>query len=107
MPTVVDTRGDGVITPVDRVDGALPTWLPCPACGYHTFEVVGDWDICPVCGWKSDPVQEAIHDDPTGANGISLIQARQNFEAFGAVSEEILTELDPEEKKKYPKSEPK
>ena len=45
--------------PVDSVEGELPTWLPCPACGYHTFEVVGDWDVCTVCGWNSDPVQEA------------------------------------------------
>ena len=91
---------------VTEIDGELPTWLPCPVCGYHTFEVIGDWDICPVCGWNSDPVQEAIHDDPTGANGISLNQARQNFEALGAISENKLSELDPEEKRKYPKSEP-
>ena len=89
---------------VDKVDGALPSWLPCPACGSHTFEVVGDWDTCPVCGWNSDPVQEAIHDDPTGANGISLNEARQNYQAIGAITEAKLAELDPEEKKKYPKS---
>jgi hypothetical protein len=88
---------------VDRVEGELPTWLPCPVCGYRTFEIVGDWDTCPVCGWNSDPVQEAMHDDPTGANGISLNQARRNYQAIGAISEEVLAELQPEEKKKYPK----
>ena len=92
--------------PVDSVAGELPTWLPCPACGYHTFEVVGDWDVCAVCGWNSDPVQEAIHDDPTGANGISLNQARQNFITLGAISEEKLGDLNPDEKNKYPRSEP-
>lgn len=89
---------------VDTVEGALPTWLPCPVCGRHTFEVVGDWDICPVCGWSSDPVQEAMHDDPTGANSVSLNEARQNFQEFGAITREKLADLDPEEKKKYPKS---
>ncbi|MBN1219928.1 MAG: hypothetical protein JXM69_13445 [Anaerolineae bacterium] len=89
---------------VEEVEGDLPGWLPCPVCGHLTFEVVGDWDTCPVCGWNSDPVQEAVHDDPTGANGISLNEARQNYRAFGAITQEKLADLDPEEKKKYPLS---
>ncbi|MBN1995167.1 MAG: hypothetical protein JW953_20925 [Anaerolineae bacterium] len=88
---------------VDGVEGDLPGWLPCPVCGHYTFEVVGDWDTCPVCGWNSDPVQEAVHDDPTGANGISLNEARQNFQQIGAITQEKLAALDPEAKKKYPK----
>ena len=90
---------------VDQVAGNVPGWLPCPFCKHHAFAVVGDWDICPVCGWISDPVQEAMHDDPTGANGVSLNEARKNFESIGAITQEKLAELDPEEKKKYPKSE--
>ena len=89
---------------VDTVEGDLPGWLPCPVCGYHTFEVVGDWDTCPVCGWNSDPVQEAVHDDPTGANGISLNEARQNYQTLGAITQEKLAGLDPAEKNKYPRS---
>jgi hypothetical protein len=89
---------------VDSVDGDLPTWLPCPVCGYRTFEIVGDWDTCPVCAWNSDPVQEAIPDDPTGANGISLNAARQNFQQFGAITPAKTTEVDPEARKRYPKS---
>ena len=89
---------------VDAIEGDLPKWLPCPVCGHHTFEVIGDWDTCPVCGWNSDPVQEAVHDDPTGANGISLNKARQNYQSFGAITQEKLAELDPKEKKKYPRS---
>jgi hypothetical protein len=90
---------------VDKVEGELPGWLPCPACGYHTFEILGDWDTCPVCGWNSDPVQETMHDDPTGANGISLNEARKNFQAIGAITREKLSELDPEGKRKYPLTE--
>lgn len=87
---------------VDKVEGDLPGWWPCPVCQHHTLEVVGDWDVCPVCGWNSDPVQEAMHDDPTGANGISLNEARRNYHEFGAVTRQKLTQLDPEDKKKYP-----
>lgn len=89
---------------VDAVTGNLPSWLPCPACGYHTFAVVGDWDTCAVCGWVSDPVQEAMHDDPTGANGISLNDARKNFETLGAISRQKLAEVDPAGKNKYPRT---
>lgn len=90
---------------IDEVDGDLPDWLPCPVCQYHTFAVLGDWATCPVCGWVSDPVQEAVPDDPTGANSISLNEARQNFQATGAIAQAKLADLDPEDKKKYPRSE--
>lgn len=89
---------------VDTVEGSLPGWLPCPVCGYHTFETLGAWDTCPVCGWNSDPVQETMQNDPTGANGISLNEARQNYQELGAITPDKLAELDPEEKKKYPRS---
>jgi hypothetical protein len=89
---------------VDTVEGELPTWLPCSACGYHTFEIVGDWDTCVVCGWNSDPVQEAMPDDPTGANGISLNAARKNFEQFGAISRQKLEEVDPDARARYPRT---
>lgn len=89
---------------VDTVEGNLPGWLSCPVCSYLTFEVLGDWDTCPVCGWNSDPVQEAMPDEPTGSNNVSMSQARQNFQTIGAISEEKLSEIDPDGPKKYPKS---
>ncbi|MEM7345783.1 MAG: CPCC family cysteine-rich protein [Chloroflexota bacterium] len=89
---------------VDIVEGELPGWLACPVCGYHTFEVLGAWDTCPVCGWNSDPVQETMHDDPTGGNGISLNEARQNFQTLGAITQEKLGQLNPEDKQKFPQS---
>ncbi len=88
---------------VDQVEGDLPTWLPCPVCSYRTFKVLGDWDTCPVCGWNSDPVQESMPDDPTGGNGISLNDARQNFAELGAISEAKLAEVDPEARLKFRK----
>lgn len=88
---------------VGRVEGELPGWLPCPVCDHLSFEVLGDWDTCPVCGWNSDPVQESMPDDSTGANPVSLNQARQNYQELGAITPEKLQELDPEDKLKYPK----
>ncbi len=88
---------------IDKVTGDLPGWLPCPVCGYQTFETLGAWDNCPICGWNSDPVQETIHDDPTGGNGISLNDARKNYQSIGAITKAKFSEIDPEEKKKYPR----
>jgi len=87
---------------IDKIKGDLPGWLPCPVCDHLTFEVLGDWDTCLVCGWNSDPVQEAMPDEPTGGNDVSLNQARQNYRTLGAVTQSKLSQIDPEGKHKYP-----
>lgn len=87
---------------VDAVEGDLPDWLACPACGYRVFETVGAWDNCPVCGWNSDPMQEAMPDEPIGGNGISLNEARKNFQEFGAITQSKLAQLDSKDKTKFP-----
>ncbi len=58
----------------------------CPCCGYLTLdeEPPGTFEICPVCEWEDDNVQ---HNDPNyrgGANTVSLREARENFQRFGA-----------------------
>jgi hypothetical protein len=60
----------------------------CACCGYVTLEVASgtaEYEICEVCFWQHDHLDEA---DPTapplGSNGVPLIEARANFEAFGA-----------------------
>ncbi|WP_411570825.1 CPCC family cysteine-rich protein [Pectobacterium cacticida] len=30
---------------------------PCPCCGKHEFEVLGEYDVCSNCGWEDDPFQ--------------------------------------------------
>ncbi len=61
----------------------------CPCCGYLTFdeEPSGTFEICPVCYWEDDNVQ---NEDPAyegGANGVSLLQAKENFTKCGAILE--------------------
>ncbi len=77
----------------------------CPCCGFLTLEEEppGTHGICPVCGWEDDLVQ---FKDPThwGANGVSLVEARQNFLRYGASEEKYRSEVRrpfPEEVK-YP-----
>ncbi len=87
--------------PVESVVGDEPNLLACPVCGYKTFTERGTWHICPVCGWNSDPVQEARPDEPVGANAVSLVQARENFAAFGAVTREKLSQVEADGAQQY------
>jgi hypothetical protein len=51
--------------------------LPCPACGFLTFEgAYGSYVICDVCGWEDDQVQLANPACGGGANSESLIEAQ-------------------------------
>lgn len=70
----------------------IPMKYKCPCCGLYTFEepASGNYEICPVCMWEDDPVQ---FKDPTsegGANRVSLLQARKNYEAFGVCEKSVV-----------------
>lgn len=62
----------------------------CPCCGYKT--VGSDYDICHICFWELSPLADA---DDSGANPLSLREAQQNFQRFGAMSERYLDSVDP------------
>ncbi len=59
----------------------------CPCCGCKTLDPDDSaYEICPVCFWENDPSQ--LRDpDMTGANKVSLNQARKNYAQFGACEE--------------------
>jgi len=68
-----------------RVDEAPGSRLACPCCGYLTLPSRGWYEICPVCGWEDDGQDDHDADENRGApNKVSLVQARENFRAFGA-----------------------
>jgi hypothetical protein len=54
----------------------------CPCCGQNTLTDRGHFADCLVCFWEDDPIQE-LHPDMTGANHVSLTQARRNYELHG------------------------
>ena len=64
----------------------------CPCCGYKTLDdkSPGSHLICPVCFWEDDPVQFEDPDFAEGANGPSLREAQQNYEAIGCCEERFL-----------------
>jgi hypothetical protein len=65
---------------------------PCPCCGYLTFdeEPCGTYEICPVCYWEDDSIQNEEPDYDSGANGISLNEAKENFAKYGAIKQEFV-----------------
>jgi hypothetical protein len=50
----------------------------CPCCQRRRVE---KWDICETCGWQNDPLQTDFPDRPSGANKISLTEARARYAA--------------------------
>lgn len=94
----------GVMNTSVDVSGHLTPLLPCPVCDYLSLPIRGNWDVCPVCGWKSDPVQEAVPDEPVGANNVSLSQARQNFAATGLSAPEAGSRVHRHGKYMYPRT---
>ena len=61
--------------------------VKCHICGYYTFEEgLGlTFDICHVCFWEDDIFDYDGPDADTGANCVSLQEARENYLKIGAI----------------------
>ena len=64
----------------------------CPCCGYLTLEDRGGYNICPVCFWEDDGQDDHNADLVLGGpnGGLSLSEARKNFQEFRASDHESL-----------------
>ncbi|MGW6918080.1 CPCC family cysteine-rich protein [Kitasatospora sp. NPDC054939] len=71
----------GETVPVD-------TRRPCPCCGHLVLDAADGWpgsySICPICAWEDDPVPFRWPFMPRGADRLSLVEAQQNYRAYGA-----------------------
>ncbi|MEU4764004.1 CPCC family cysteine-rich protein [Actinosynnema sp. NPDC023794] len=67
----------------------------CPCCGYLTLRERGGWDICPVCFWEDDGHGDHNADQRSGANRLTLTEARENFVRFGACDERSVKHVRP------------
>ena len=80
--------------------------LQCPCCGYYTYkESVSKCYgyICPVCFWENDKLVKTQDDISEANHGLTLMQARENYQKFGACTEEMISYVRPpfEEEKEY------
>ena len=55
----------------------------CPVCGQYRFETQDEYEICPICWWEDDPGQRDDPEEDSGANGMSLIEAREWWQKTG------------------------
>lgn len=64
----------------------------CPCCYYNTFEKANrlNYSICPICYWEDDPIALKNPKFSGTANQVSLIEARINFEKYGACEKDIV-----------------
>ena len=72
----------------------------CHICGYYTFEdgLGLTYDICPVCFWEDYVID---YDDPnadTGANCVSLQEARENYLKIEAIHPSLKKYVRPHKK---------
>ena len=69
---------------------------PCPCCGHLVFaEPPGSEDICLVCFWEDD-IQQLRWPTLAGvSNSVSLIEAQQNRDKFGAIEERFACDVRP------------
>lgn len=74
----------------DYTREVLKLKYPCPCCGYKTLDEKppGTFQICEVCFWEDDNIQFENLDVIGGANDVSLRQAQENFNKFGACTED-------------------
>ncbi|MFJ6780285.1 CPCC family cysteine-rich protein [Streptomyces yangpuensis] len=69
---------------------------PCVCCGRLTRdEPPGSHLICPVCFWEDDILQLRWPDWAVGANRIALVEAQENYQAFGACDERSVEHVRP------------
>lgn len=66
----------------------------CPCCGYLTLPEgkPGSYEVCPVCHWMDDPIQFTDVEYVSDTNHVSLAEARENFQEYGAVTETTVEE---------------
>lgn len=58
----------------------------CPCCGYATLSKKERlvYFICTICFWEDDPIQFNEPYYQGGANGVSLVEARMNYQKTGS-----------------------
>ena len=63
----------------------------CPCCGYLTIPNKGDAlaYICPVCMWEIDLFIKSDHEASDLNKGLSLKEARENYQKLGSVLENL------------------
>lgn len=72
--------------------------IECPCCGYISLNGGDHGEICPICFWEHDyfvGYKTSINSDSN--HGLTLAEAKVNFEKYGACEEEMVKNVIPAE----------
>lgn len=77
---------------VVRSEEAAKTYR-CPCCRSRTLHGRAQDEICPVCFWHDDGQDDHDTEEVRGGpnRGLSLAQARRNYQQWGAVEERLVS----------------
>lgn len=65
--------------------------VDCSCCGYFSLKEGLHGEICPICYWEYDSFVDYKISIPSGNNsGLTLDEARRNFDTFGACEERLV-----------------
>ena len=53
---------------------------PCVCCGHRYIVEYDNYDICPICNWQDESLQSKNPDYKGGPNGMSLNQAKEEWQ---------------------------
>lgn len=70
----------------EKIEGAAELLEECPCCGYRSLQERNNYEICRVCFWEDDGTTDT-DGSVSGPNRSTLREAKQAFEALGAMSE--------------------
>ncbi len=74
----------------------------CPCCGYITLVFGTTGEMCPICLWECDQEVDDRLTIPSFLNhGLTLNEAKENFEQFGVIKEEFANQTIPFEARKF------
>ncbi len=68
--------------------------LACPCCSFLTLDSQGEYYICPVCFWEDDGGDNL--NQYSSVNHMTLMEAKRNFNEYGAMSIESKKFTDPD-----------
>ncbi len=73
-------------------------FIDCPCCGYISLKAGEHGEICPICYWEYDPFVDHRISVPSVCNhGLTLEEARANFDRIGACTEHCIKYVLPVE----------
>jgi hypothetical protein len=72
--------------------------IDCPCCRYISLRKGGHGEICPICYWECDHFLNGQMNEPSISNhGLTLEEARINFEKYGACEAHFVDNVLPYE----------